>query len=249
MDDADTDADGAAATSSVSPAAASAASSGSSSGDLSETLSTGITRALIREVAVDDVVIVTWANHHYRDFAQFWVARLRALNLTNFMVGAMDEELYAHLVSDGVPTWHMGSKGIDSKAVKRDFGWGSKNFHKMGRDKIRLIRDFTRAGVDVLISDIDVAWLRDPIPLFRRYPQADILVSTDQLKSEILPEPRETTSISPRRRRFRVPPVPRFMNIGMMWFRGTEGSAPSPRRGSDASRRTTTCGTRTRLTI
>ena len=104
VDDADTDADGAAATSSVSPAAASAASSGSSSGDLSETLSTGITRALIREVAVDDVVIVTWANHHYRDFAQFWVARLRALNLTNFMVGAMDEELYAYLVSDGVPT-------------------------------------------------------------------------------------------------------------------------------------------------
>jgi hypothetical protein len=39
------------------------------------------------------------------------------------------------------------------------------NFHKMGRDKIRLIRDFTKSGVDVLISDIDVAWLRDPIPV------------------------------------------------------------------------------------
>ena len=225
VDDADTDADGAAATSSVSPAAASAASSGSSSGDLSETLSTGITRALIREVAVDDVVIVTWANHHYRDFAQFWVARLRALNLTNFMVGAMDEELYAYLVSDGVPTWHMGSKGIDSKAVKRDFGWGSKNFHKMGRDKIRLIRDFTHAGVDVLISDIDVAWLRDPIPLFRRYPQADILVSTDQLTSEILLHPaRQRPHLSPDGEGLEFHPCHAAMNIGMMWFRGTEGS-------------------------
>ena len=225
VDDADTDADGAAATSSVSPAAASAASSGSSSGDLSETLSTGITRALIREVAVDDVVIVTWANHHYRDFAQFWVARLRALNLTNFMVGAMDEELHAYLVSDGVPTWHMGSKGIDSKAVKRDFGWGSKNFHKMGRDKIRLVRDFTRAGVDALISDVDVAWLRDPIPLFRRYPQADILVSTDQLKSEILLDPaRQRPHLSPDGEGLEFHPCHAAMNIGMMWFRGTEGS-------------------------
>ena len=224
VDDADTDADGAAATSSVSPAAASAASSGSSSGDLSETLSTGITRALIREVAVDDVVIVTWANHHYRDFAQFWVARLRALNLTNFMVGAMDEELHAYLVSDGVPTWHMGSKGIDSKAVKRDFGWGSRTFTRWV-DKIRLVRDFTRAGVDALISDVDVAWLRDPIPLFRRYPQADILVSTDQLRSEILLDPaRQRPHLSPDGEGLEFHPCHAAMNIGMMWFRGTEGS-------------------------
>ena len=224
-DDDDAAADADPATASVSPAAASDASSGSASDDLSETLSTGITRALIREVAVDDVVIVTWANHHYRDFAQSWVARLRALNLTNFMVGAMDEELHAYLVSDGVPTWHMGSKGIDSKAVKRDFGWGSKNFHKMGRDKIRLIRDFAHAGVDVLISDIDVAWLRDPIPLFRRYPQADILVSTDQLRSEILVDPaKQTPHLSPDGEGLEFHPCHAAMNIGIMWFRGTEGS-------------------------
>jgi hypothetical protein len=43
--------------------------------------------------------------------------------------------------------------------------------YKMGRDKIRLIRDFTKSGVDVLISDIDVAWMRDPTPFFLRYPQ------------------------------------------------------------------------------
>ena len=55
---------------------------------------------------------------------------------------------------------------------------------------------FAHAGVDVLISDIDVAWLRDPIPLFRRYPQADILVSTDQLRSEILVDPAKQTRIS-----------------------------------------------------
>ena len=36
----------------------------------------------------------------------------------------------------------------------------------------------------MLISDIDVAWLRDPIPFFLRYPKADILVSTDMLRSE-----------------------------------------------------------------
>ena len=63
-------------------------------------------------------------------------------------------------------TWLMGSQGISKEAVKNDFGWGTKNFHQMGRDKIRLIRDFTRSGVNVLVSDIDVVWLRNPLPFF-----------------------------------------------------------------------------------
>ena len=53
--------------------------------------------------------------------------------------------------SGGVHTWLMGSQGISEEAVKNDFGWGTKNFHQMGRDKIRLIRDFTRSGVNVLV--------------------------------------------------------------------------------------------------
>ena len=50
-----------------------------------ETLSTGITRSFIQQTAVDNVVIVTWANNHYRDFARFWISRLRLLGLENFM--------------------------------------------------------------------------------------------------------------------------------------------------------------------
>ena len=62
----------------------------------------------------------------------------------------------------------MGSRDIAKADFGRDFGWGTKTFHKMGRDKIRLIRDLTTIdGVDVLISDIDTAWLRDPTPFPR----------------------------------------------------------------------------------
>lgn len=53
--------------------------------DDDETLSTGITKRLIRATAVDNAVIVTWANNHYRDFARFWISRLRALGKENFM--------------------------------------------------------------------------------------------------------------------------------------------------------------------
>ena len=107
--------------------------------------------------------------------------------------------------------------------MKKDFGWGSKNFHKMGRDKIRLIHDFTKTGVDVLISDIDVTWMRDPLPFVKRFPDADMLVSTDEL--------RNTTHDQDAQLKFLVKgegleahPCSGTANIGMMWFRSTKAS-------------------------
>eukprot|EP00955_Chlamydomonas_euryale_P002080 22932-Chlamydomonas_euryale.AAC.2 len=53
-----------------------------------------------------------------------------------------------------------------------------------GRAKIALIKDFLEFGVDVVITDIDTAWLRNPLPFFSRYPHADILTSSGALGCE-----------------------------------------------------------------
>ena len=37
-----------------------------------------------------------------------------------------------------------------------------------GREKINLIYSFTKLGFDVLISDVDTVWLRNPIPYMRK---------------------------------------------------------------------------------
>jgi hypothetical protein len=176
------------------------------------TLPSGISKALVERLAIDKAIIVTWANAHYVDFARNFAEHMRELGLTNFIIGAMDKELHSILVKDGVNTWFMGSKGMDQSTVKHDFGWGSPKFHKMGRDKIRLIRDFTKMGLDVLISDIDVAWLKDPIPYFRRFPDAELLVSTDQLKNETKGDHLE----------FHI--CQTASNIGIMWVRSSEGT-------------------------
>ena len=59
--------------------------------------------------------------------------------ITEFMVGAMDEDLLKHLVEDSINTWWMATE-----IHKGDLGWGSPNFHKMGRAKVKLIQDFVR---------------------------------------------------------------------------------------------------------
>ena len=52
-----------------------------------------------------------------------------------------------------------------------------------GREKIALIKRFTAMGFNILVSDIDTVWLRDPLPYMAQYPQADVLMSSDSLVS------------------------------------------------------------------
>jgi hypothetical protein len=41
----------------------------------------------------DKLVLVTFANHHFGDFARNWVSHVRGLGLGNYLVGAMDDRL------------------------------------------------------------------------------------------------------------------------------------------------------------
>lgn len=51
-------------------------------------------RELVAAVAsADRLVLVTFANHHFGDFARNWVSHVRALGLGNYLVGAMDDRL------------------------------------------------------------------------------------------------------------------------------------------------------------
>jgi hypothetical protein len=72
--------------------------------------------------------MVTWANNHYFDFVRNWVEHVEALGISAYVVGAMDNQILAKLIRAGMPCFAMQS-GLTHK----DFGWGSKNFHKMVR--------------------------------------------------------------------------------------------------------------------
>ena len=50
-----------------------------------------------------------------------------------------------------------------------------------GRKKIKLVQLFTEMNLTVIISDVDTVWMRNPFEYFKRYPEADILTSSDHL--------------------------------------------------------------------
>lgn len=140
-----------------------------------------LTREAVACVADEHgVVLVTWANWHYYDFVSNWVYHLREAKVRNFLVGAMDDKLLEALAADGISTFSMAS-GLTTD----DFGWGSKTFHKMGREKIGLIVTFTQMGFSILVSDVDTVWIDNPLPYMDNYPQADCLTSSDHLADTV----------------------------------------------------------------
>ncbi|MBA0702688.1 hypothetical protein Goari_022678 [Gossypium aridum] len=135
-----------------------------------------LTKELVGERAKDNVIIVTFGNFAFMDFILTWVKHLTDLDVSNLLVGAMDTKLLEALYWKGVPVFDMGSH-----MSTIDVGWGSPTFHKMGREKVLLINAILPFGYELLMCDTDMVWLKDPLPYLARYPDADILTSSDQV--------------------------------------------------------------------
>lgn len=52
-----------------------------------------LSRELAHKHARDGIVIITWANSHFYDFVLNWVHHMRVHDISNYMVGAMDDDI------------------------------------------------------------------------------------------------------------------------------------------------------------
>ncbi|KAI5327121.1 hypothetical protein L3X38_026517 [Prunus dulcis] len=135
-----------------------------------------LSKELVQERVKDNVIIVTFGNYAFMDFILTWVKHLTDLGLSNLLIGAMDTKLLEALYWKGVPVFDMGSH-----MSTIDVGWGSPTFHKMGREKVILIDSILPYGYELLMCDTDMVWLKDLLPYLARYPEADVLTSSDQV--------------------------------------------------------------------
>ncbi|CAL4917748.1 unnamed protein product [Urochloa decumbens] len=135
-----------------------------------------LTREMVAARARDGAIVVTFGNYAFLDFILTWVRHLTDLGVDNLLVGAMDTKLLRELYLRGVPAFDMGSR-----MATEDAGWGSPTFHKMGREKVLLINALLPFGYELLMCDTDMVWLKNPLPYLARYPDADLLTSSDQV--------------------------------------------------------------------
>ncbi|KAH0646742.1 hypothetical protein KY290_035351 [Solanum tuberosum] len=135
-----------------------------------------LSKELVQERVTDNIVVVTFGNYAFMDFILTWVKHLTDMGVENLLVGAMDTKLLGALYWKGVPAFDMGSH-----MSTVDVGWGSPTFHKMGREKVVLIDSILPYGFELLMCDTDMVWLKNPLPYIARFPEADVLTSTDQV--------------------------------------------------------------------
>ena len=123
-------------------------------------------------------LMLAFANYGYLDFVLNWVHHLRKVGVSNFAVAAMDEEIISELKTRNIPHLVM-PRLLDARVLD----WGGEDFFERGRRTVEMVKDITRCGVDLLLSDLDTVWLRNPYDFIDKYPDADVLVSSDCLTS------------------------------------------------------------------
>ena len=139
-----------------------------------------LTAALARQHAsADNMLIVTYINYNRVNFALTWVRHLQAEKQPHHLVAALDAKALAVLEARGVASYLLDFSTLD----ERDTGWGTDAFRKLGLFKVQMVLDLAKTGVDTLTVDADAFILRDPLPYFRRFPTADVLMSSDLLFS------------------------------------------------------------------
>lgn len=176
-----------------------------------------LTAKLAKECSVNQSIIVTWANHALLDFVISWAHHVERLGIKNILVGAMDEDIGRELVRQGINSFAMYElKEKNATGVGSDhLAWGGESFHKMGRLKIGLAKTFLSYELNLLLVDVDVMILRNVMAYFDQIPEADILVSSDNLVSTT--EPGDEGLELPEK-------AGAPMNIGIMFFRWSKST-------------------------
>ncbi|DBA94310.1 TPA: hypothetical protein ACH3X1_001922 [Trebouxia sp. C0004] len=140
-----------------------------------------LSKQLVREHALNNTIIIAFANANHIDYTFNWLTYVFANNITNYLVGAIDPTTARTLSKAGVNFFSMYDN-VANGAVRMpegDLAFLSQGFLSIGLHKLALIRTVLGYKVDLVCSDVDTVWLQNPLPYFARFPEADILVSSD----------------------------------------------------------------------
>lgn len=132
-------------------------------------------------VAMDPTkpVVATIANSAFQAMLLNWLAHVLRSGITNVLIASLDVDVEKLAKDHGV-----ASILLNDKVSKKDFRTDPEAFKHMGSLKTALILSIVETGRDVLMSDTDVAWLRNPTDFLKTSSEmggTDVLVTTDSV--------------------------------------------------------------------
>ena len=116
-------------------------------------------------LAPGSLVALTFGDAKMLRMVLNWSAHLKRLNVPH-LVGALDDATSDALASRSIPTFRCVLGGVAGE-LDGGSGHASDNWKRFATTRIAKVRAALELGYDVLMSDADVVWRRDP----RRYLQ------------------------------------------------------------------------------
>ncbi|BBN14553.1 beta-arabinofuranosyltransferase [Marchantia polymorpha subsp. ruderalis] len=147
---------------------------------------------LKKRASAENVVILAVVGNSYRDMLMNWVCRLKHLNVSNYLVSAIDDDIYRFAVHQGLPVF---KSRITMNVSRNECHFGTQCFQKVTKMKSRTVLEILKLGYHVLFSDVDVYWFQDPSQELMAFGPGHMCAQTDQWNaSEPLNQPRRLNS-------------------------------------------------------
>ena len=116
-----------------------------------------------RNPALKNTIVISGVNSGYKDFFHNFRCHTQRLGI-KFLPVALDEGIYNYLTSNKISTTYLMADipGRD-RVASEPSGFGGKNFNLIGCRKMEAVYGALSLGYDVIFSDVDIAFLSDPI--------------------------------------------------------------------------------------
>ena len=111
----------------------------------------------------EQLVILSFADFAYVDLAVNLHESLQALHITNFLFISADAKAFEVLKRRGIESFLYQHSQINTDEASKFY---SDDFKLKTSIKIKIITAALKLGFQVLFTDADVVYLRDPISLF-----------------------------------------------------------------------------------
>ncbi|KAL5552812.1 hypothetical protein UlMin_040213 [Ulmus minor] len=148
-------------------------------------------------------IVLAVAGNSYKDMLMSWACRLLHLKITSFVICALDEETYQFSLLQGLPAFRDELAPSDISFDNCHFG--TECFQRVTKVKSRMVLRILKMGYNVLLSDVDVYWFKNPLPYIHSFGPAVLTAQSDEYK--------ETGPIN----------LPRRLNSGF-YFARSDGS-------------------------
>ncbi len=137
-------------------------------------------RDLLPMVARNKAVILTGVTYAYRDVLMNFVCNLRRLGIYDqLLVAAFDEETYRFGFRMGLPVFFYESDANHQREANvREAAYGSDGFKSLTKLKSQIVLQILRMGYEVVWTDTDIVWYRNPLPLMAAM-SSDLVVQSN----------------------------------------------------------------------